>query len=176
MLELCLQPDRFRTLAQFKNQKCAVGLKPLLLFSGTPFESPTPTAYTLARSVFLDLFRGQEAQSVDVEGLQYLISVSAGEEVEGQESPLIHLRVYLIRTKKSGQRLPRVEVEETGPRMDFRIGRIREAEEWVMKEALKKAKGLEVRMFRIRLISLVRMLIGRCVAEAEEECRNGYRG
>lgn len=176
MLELCLQPDRFRTLAQFKNQKCAVGLKPLLLFSGTPFESPTPTAYTLARSVFLDLFRGQEAQSVDVEGLQYLISVSAGEEVEGQESPLIHLRVYLIRTKKSGQRLPRVEVEEMGPRMDFRIGRIREAEEWVMKEALKKAKGLEVRMFRIRLISLVRMLIGRCVAEAEEECRNGYRG
>ncbi|KAI9870660.1 MAG: rRNA-binding ribosome biosynthesis protein rpf2 [Pleopsidium flavum] len=143
MLELYLQPDRFRTLAQFKNQKCAVGLKPLLLFSGTPFESPTPTTYTLARSLFLDLFRGQEAQSVDVEGLQYLISVSAGEEVEGQESPLIHLRVYLIRTKKSGQRLPRVEVEEMGPRMDFRVGRIREAEESVMKEALKKAKGLE---------------------------------
>ena len=153
MLELYMQPDSFRTLVQFKNQKCAVGLKPLLLFSGTPFESPTTTAYTLAKSLFLDLFRGQEAQSVDVEGLQYMISICAGEEVEGRQSPLIHLRVYLIRTKKSGQRLPRVEVEEMGPRMDFRVGRVREAEESIMKEALKKAKGLEVSSFKSLSIS-----------------------
>ena len=146
MLELYLKPEGFRTLAQFKNQKCAVGLKPLLLFAGAPFESPVPSPYTLARSLLLDLFRGQEVASVDVEGLQYLICVSAGEEsVEVEAAPLIHLRVYLIRTKKSGQRLPRVEVEEMGPRMDFRVGRMREAEEAVMKEALRKPKGLEVR-------------------------------
>lgn len=148
MLELYLQPGTFRTLAQFRNQKCAVGLKPLLVFAGTPFEAPTQTKYTLAKSLLLDLFRGQEVGSVDVEGLQYLISVCAGEEVEvegGQDGgPLIQLRVYLIRTKRSGQKLPRVEVEEMGPRMDFRVGRMREAEEGVMKEALRKAKGLEV--------------------------------
>jgi len=151
MLELYLQPESFRTLAQFKNQKCAVGLKPLVLFAGSPFESPTSTAYTLARSLLLDLFRGQEVSSVDVEGLQYLICVCAGEEVEGKEGPpLIQVRVYLIRTRKSGQRLPRVEVEEMGPRMDFRVGRVREAEEGVMKEALRKAKGLEV--WRLKVV------------------------
>lgn len=164
MLELYVQADKFRTLTQFKNQKCAVGLKPLLLFSGTPFESPTPTAYTLARSLFLDLFRGQEAQSVDVEGLQYMINISAGEEVEGQDGPLVHLRAYLIRTKKSGQRLPRVEVEEMGPRMDFKIGRIREAEESMMKEALRKAKGVEVSDSDYFFAIWGRILIGRCVA------------
>ena len=148
MLELHLDPDSFQSLAQLKSAKCAVGLKPLLLFAGTPFESPTPNAYTQAKSFFVDFFRGQETQTIDVEGLQYMVAITAGEEGEGEQGPKIHLRVYLIRTKKSGQRLPRVEVEEMGPRMDFKIGRIKEADQAMMKEALKKAKGLEVSPLR----------------------------
>lgn len=148
MLELYLDPDTFRTLMQFKTKKCAVGLKPLLLFAGTPFESPTANAYTLAKSLFIDLFRGQDTSTIDVEGLQYVISITAGEENEGEQGPKIHLRVYLIRTKRSGQRLPRVEVEEMGPRMDFRVGRMKEADPAIMKEALRKPKGLEVSVIR----------------------------
>lgn len=143
MLELYIDPESFRTLSQFKNKKCAVGLKPLIAFSGTPFESPTQTKYTLAKSLLLDFFRGQEAASVDVEGLQYMVHISAGEEIEGEPAPQIHLRVYLIKTKRSGQKLPRVEVEEMGPRIDFRVGREKMPEEAAWKEALKKPKGLE---------------------------------
>lgn len=143
MLELYIDPESFRTLNQFKNTKCAVGLKPLIAFSGTPFESPTQTKYTLAKSLLLDFFRGQEAGTVDVEGLQYMVHISAGEEVEGEPAPQIHLRVYLIKTKRSGQKLPRVEVEEMGPRIDFRVGREKMPEEAAWKEALKKPKGLE---------------------------------
>ncbi|KAF2836466.1 Brix-domain-containing protein [Patellaria atrata CBS 101060] len=143
MLELYLDPESFRTLNQFKNAKCAVGLKPMITFSGTLFDSPTSNAYTLAKSVFLDLFKGHDATSIDVEGLQYMIHISAEEEVDGQPPPQIKFRIYLIRTKRSGQKLPRVEVEEMGPRMDFRVGRVREAEESVMREALKKPKQLE---------------------------------
>lgn len=144
LLELYLQPEAFRTLAQFRGRSCGVGLKPLILFAGARFEGPGEDKYTLAKSLLLDLFRGQEVQSVDVEGLQYLVSVSVGEEVEEGLEPLVHLRVYLIRTKRSGQRLPRVEVEEMGPRMDFRLGRMREAEPGMLKEAMKKVKGTEV--------------------------------
>ena len=140
MLELYLDPESFRTLNQFKNKKCAVGLKPLLLFSGTPFESPVANDYTLAKSVFMDFFKGEPADKVDVEGLQYIVSISARDGVDGEEKPKIHLRVYLIKTKRSGQKLPRVEVEEMGPRMDFRVGRVKEADESMMKEALRKAK------------------------------------
>lgn len=143
MLELYIDPESFRTLSQFKNTKCAVGLKPLIAFSGTPFESPTQTKYTLAKSLLLDFFRGQEAGTVDVEGLQYMVHISAGEEVEGEPAPQIHLRVYLIKTKRSEQKLPRVEVEEMGPRIDFRVGREKMPEEAAWKEALKKPKGLE---------------------------------
>ena len=53
--------------------------------------------------------------------------------------------IYLISTKRSGQKLPRVEVEEMGPRMDFRVGRVQEPDEAMLKEALKKPKTNEER-------------------------------
>ncbi|KAI9746128.1 MAG: rRNA-binding ribosome biosynthesis protein rpf2 [Claussenomyces sp. TS43310] len=141
MLELHLDPDSLRLLSQFKNKKCAVGLKPMVLFSGTPFESPIPNEYTMAKSFFADFFKGEPADKVDVEGLQYMVSIAARDTIDGEEvKPAIHLRIYLIRTKKSGQKLPRVEVEEMGPRMDFRVGRIKEADESVLKEAMRRAK------------------------------------
>jgi len=141
MLELLVQPETLRTLSQFKNErKATVGLKPMVCFAGRAFESPVPDAYTLAKSVLLDFFKGPDVPSVDVEGLQYLIQIAAGEE---GDKPLIHVRSYMIRTKRSGQKLPRVEVEEMGPRIDFAVGRIKEAEEAVMKEALKTPKAGE---------------------------------
>lgn len=146
MIELYLDPESFRKLSQFKNKKCAVGLKPMLLFAGTPFENPVSDEYTMVKSFFTDFFKGEPADKVDVEGLQYIVSISASDSVDGEESkPSVHLRVYLIRTKRSGQKLPRVEVEEMGPRMDFRTGRVKEADEDTMKEALKRAKTSQER-------------------------------
>ena len=131
--------DTARTLEQFKGEKCKVGVKPLLSFSGAQFDSPVSNPYTLAKSIFVDFFRGGETQTVDVEGLQLLISFFAGE-----DGAKIQMRCWKIVTKKSGQKVPRVEVEEMGPRIDFRIGRIKEAEDRIWQEAIKKAKGTEV--------------------------------
>jgi ribosome production factor 2 len=133
MLELYLDGESFRQLKQFKNKKCAVGLKPMLLFSGTPFESPVSNEYTLAKSFFTDFFKGEPADKIDVEGLQYIVSISARDTVDGEEA------------KRSGQKLPRVEVEEMGPRMDFRVGRVKEADESMLKEALRKARTSQER-------------------------------
>ncbi|RKF82591.1 Ribosome production factor 2-like protein [Golovinomyces cichoracearum] len=146
MLELYLDPLTIRTLSQFKNKKCAVGLTPMILFAGTPFESPVANEYTLLKNFFIDFFKGEPADKIDVEGLQYLVSINAREKMDSDDSrPLVNLRVYLIRTKKSGQKLPRVEVEEMGPRLDFRIGRVKEADEGMLKEALMKPKTTEER-------------------------------
>lgn len=155
MLELYIDPSTFIALKEFKTRKFAVGLKPLLLFAGTPFEGPTSNAYTLAKSFFTDFFRGESLDLVDVEGLQYLIAFTAAEQGEGESGPRIQMRVYLIRTKKSGQRLPRVEVDEMGPRMDFRVGRVKEADQGMMKEALKQPKGLEVSPIPVVIHSLL---------------------
>ena len=134
-----------RTLQQFKGEKCKIGVKPLLSFSGSQFEDPIPNEYTLAKSIFLDLFRGAETQTVDVEGLQLLISFFVGEEPEEGKKAQIHMRCWRIITRRSGQKVPRVEVEEIGPRIDFKIGRIKEADPGIWKEAMKKVKGTEVK-------------------------------
>ncbi|KAH7379205.1 Brix domain-containing protein [Phaeosphaeria sp. MPI-PUGE-AT-0046c] len=145
MLEFYINPDTFRTLQQFKNKKPSVGLKPLLAFHGTVFEDPNQTKYTLAKSLLIDFFKGQDATEVDVEGLQYLISISAQEPTDSQPKPELKLRFYLIRTKRSGQKLPRVEVEEMGPRLDLSLGREQFPDPDMLKEAMKKPKGLEPR-------------------------------
>ncbi|EKD17519.1 uncharacterized protein L3040_006635 [Drepanopeziza brunnea f. sp. 'multigermtubi'] len=146
MLELGLDAQSWRSLASFKNKKCAVGLKPMLLFSGTPFEGPVSNEYTLVKSFFTDFFKGEPADKIDVEGLQYMVSISARDTVDGEDQkPRVHLRIYLIKTKRSGQKLPRVEVEEMGPRMDFSVGRVQEADESVMKEALRRARTSQER-------------------------------
>lgn len=144
MLELYVIKDTARTLAQFKGEKCKVGLKPLLSFSGTQFESPISNQYTLAKSILTDFFRGGESASVDVEGLQLMINFAAGEDAHDGSSATLHMRCWRIITKRSGQKVPRIEVEEMGPRIDFSIGRTREAEASAWKESMKKAKGVEV--------------------------------
>ncbi|KAF4446628.1 valyl-tRNA synthetase [Fusarium austroafricanum] len=146
MFELYLDPESFRTIAQFKTKKFAIGLRPMILFAGTAFESPVSNEFTLAKSMLIDFFKGEPSDKIDVEGLQYIISISAEDSTgDGDVKPAIHLRVYTINTKRSGQRLPRVEVEEIGPRMDFRVGRVREPDESMLKEAMKKPRGTEER-------------------------------
>ena len=145
--ELLLDRDTYRPMEGFEGKKPGVGLRPMVLFAGEGWESPVANKLTVAKSLLTDFFANREQMDkVDVEGLQYIVSLTAGETPASEdELPQIHLRAYLIRTKKSGQKLPRVEVEEMGPRMDFRIGRIREADESVMRDAMKKAKTSEER-------------------------------
>ncbi|KAK5987349.1 Ribosome biogenesis protein RPF2 [Cladobotryum mycophilum] len=146
MLELYLDQESYRSISQFKTKKFAIGQKPMLLFAGTAFESPVSNEYTQAKSFFIDFFKGDPSDKIDVEGLQYMISIAAEDTTgDGDAKPSIHLRVYTIQTKRSGQKLPRVEVEEIGPRMDFRVGRVQEADAAMLKDAMKKPRGIEER-------------------------------
>lgn len=81
---------------------------------------------------------------MDVEGLQLMISFTAAEDAHNGSPAMIQMRCWRIITKRSGQRVPRVEVEEMGPRIDFVVGRSKEAEASAWKEAMKKPKGVEV--------------------------------
>lgn len=100
----------------------------------------------------MDFFKGPTVDRVDVEGLQYIIQFSTPEilaqtEATGEvgPAPKIHIRAYLLRSLRSGQKLPRIELEEMGPRIDLTLGRVREPEDDMWKEAMKKAKKAEPR-------------------------------
>ena len=146
MIEMGVMQDTARTISQFKCDKPTLGVKPMLAFSGTAWDDPSRSEYVLAKSIFTGFFRGAEVNEIDVEGLQLLISFFAGEESEVGLKPLIQMRCYRLITKRSGSKVPKVDVEEIGPRIDFKVGRSREADSGMMKEALRKAKGTEVRL------------------------------
>lgn len=143
MIELGL--ESFKLLKDFRKATFEIGLKPLFTFNGPLFD--THPTFMQIKSLFLDFFRGQITDRLDPAGLQHVISISAGEEEEGHPLPLIHFRVYLLKTfqSSSGKKLPRVELDEIGPRFDFRIGRIQTVDPEKEKEAFKKAKQLEAK-------------------------------
>lgn len=150
MLETTVDPGTLRTMAQFHSTKSVrAGLKPMLSFSGAAFEEgvggENGSRFQFMKSFMLDLFRGEEVKEIDVEGLQELISFAASEEEIGSDVvPKVHMRVWRLVTKRSGQKVPRVEVEEIGPRIDFRLRRVREADPALWKEAMKQPRGSEV--------------------------------
>ncbi|MCJ1313864.1 rRNA-binding ribosome biosynthesis protein rpf2 [Agyrium rufum] len=171
MLELGVREETARVLGQFTggSGKPRVGSRPMVSFSGTPFEEEelgggssggSGGKFALAKSLLLDFFRaggeqGQVKKEIDVEGLQWMINFAASEDElmdgatsGGERAQWVHMRVWKIVTKRSGSggKLPRVEVEEMGPRLDMRLGRMQEANESRWKEAMRRAKGTEAKV------------------------------
>jgi len=135
------------------NRRIEVGveMKPMILFAGSQWDDTSSSAqasiYQTLRSLFLDLFQGEEIPAIDVAGLQYVLMIAAGESGNSTDmndptnKPLIHLRWYKVSTKRStSPKIPRVELDPVGPVFDFRVGRFREADPSVMKEALKHGR------------------------------------
>lgn len=145
MIELSIQ-DNAKLLNDFKKVTFPVGLKPMFTFNGPAFDSHP--VFQQVKSYFMDFYRGDETDLQDVAGLQYIISLSVGE-IEDPNSttlPPLHFRVYKLKSYKSGQKIPRVEVDEIGPRFDFKIGRRVAASPEAEKEALSKPKQLQAKV------------------------------
>lgn len=128
-----------------------VGMKPMIVFAGSQWEdtssSDQATMLRTLRSLFLDLFQGEEIPSVDVAGLQTVLMIAAGESANSTNNddpankPVIHLRWYKVKTTRStSPKIPRVELDPDGPTFDFRVGRFREADASIMKEAMKHGR------------------------------------
>ncbi|RMD39609.1 hypothetical protein DV735_g5517, partial [Chaetothyriales sp. CBS 134920] len=150
MAELLLltSPEEKQLLQDFK---IGVEMKPMILFAGSQWtdtsSSDTATTYQTLRSLLLDLFQGEEIPSVDVAGLQFVLMIATGEQDSSMSEddvanrPVIHLRWYKVKTIRStSPKIPRVELEPVGPAFDFRVGRVREADALVMKEAMKHGR------------------------------------
>ncbi|CAJ0911951.1 11847_t:CDS:2 [Entrophospora sp. SA101] len=115
-------------MSSFKTSKCAIGMKPLFIFNGDLFD--TSTTHQTFKNMLLDFFRGQKSDSIALSGLDHIISVSAVETTTNDgKVGKIYFRVYKIHTEKSGQKIPRVELEEMGPSYDFVIRRTKFAKE-----------------------------------------------
>jgi len=121
--------ENFRSAMEFNVPKATLGTKPALIFQGEKFQ--TDATFKRAANLLTDCFKGETAENVRLQGLELVITFTA---IENR----ILFRVYRTYLKKSGTRLPRVELAEVGPCMDLVLGRTKLASDDLMKTALRQ--------------------------------------
>uniref|UniRef100_A0A1I7XHC5 Ribosome production factor 2 homolog n=1 Tax=Heterorhabditis bacteriophora TaxID=37862 RepID=A0A1I7XHC5_HETBA len=119
--------------SQFEVPKMTLGSKPCIILEGTEFESE-PTLKRIG-NLLIDWFRGPVIDTIRLQGLESVVSFTAKENN-------IYMRVYRVVLKKSAVVVPRVELVEMGPSIDFVVDRKKLANESLFKAACRKPKAL----------------------------------
>jgi len=113
-------------------------------FSSELFDSHP--RYTQLKTMLMDVFNGQVIDSVCLSGLEHVISVTVAPNTQDSIPdsstflPAIHVRTYTFNMLPSGVKTPRVELTPMGPHFDLALRRNREADDDMMKAALKKPR------------------------------------
>ncbi|KAK8793393.1 hypothetical protein WA158_004752 [Blastocystis sp. Blastoise] len=124
----------YKSIESFKGQKALVGHKPCFIFQGDIWEYNED--YKLLKNLLLDFFRGEQIDKISLSGLDEVIVCSATFPDNG-ETPSFFLRVYVPLLKKSGSSLPRIELLEQGPAIDFELRRKHMASKELKRDSLK---------------------------------------
>ncbi|KZS89764.1 Brix-domain-containing protein [Sistotremastrum niveocremeum HHB9708] len=144
MVELGI--DNFVGMAEFKTPKATPGHKPMLHFASELFD--THPRFTQLRSMLVDFFNGEVIESISLQGLEHVISITLGptpptlNTAEDNTTPLpkVHIRCYTLSLLASGVRIPRVELVPMGPSLDLTMRRHQDADPDLWKAAMKKPK------------------------------------
>jgi ribosome production factor 2 len=123
-----------------QSDKASLGARPLMVFHSDLFD--THPTYQLLKSQLLDFYNGHPLTEIPLTALEHVISITAGPISPDAEAPLpkVHFRVYTLALLASGSKVPRISLTEMGPSIDFTIRRVQEADDEMMKLALKKPK------------------------------------
>jgi len=128
--------ENYTSITEFKNEKVGVGIKPCLVFNGELWSQLHE--YMRLKNLLVDLFHREPAKAVRLQGLEHVMSFTA---VDG----MIFLRSYRILLKKSGQKTPRIELEEIGPSADMKVRRTKLASDDLFRTACKQPKELKIK-------------------------------
>ncbi|KAF9295554.1 Brix domain-containing protein [Linnemannia elongata] len=139
MMEVSI--EKGTPMKDFKTPKSAIGMKPCFMFNGDMWDQNPH--YIMFKSMILDFYHGQTVDKVALAGLEYVISVTSGPMTSEGKPGKIYLRTYTIVLKRSGVKLPRIELVEMGPSMDMTFGRMTEAKPDVWKQSLRVPKELK---------------------------------
>jgi len=125
----------FKKLSDFKPSKVALGSKPCILFNGDKWEAESD--WGLIQNYFCDFFCTTAISSINLQGLEYVISISAAED-------MVYLRSYEVTLKKSGTDKPYVHLEEIGVSLNLKLRRSKFAPYQTRKEALRVPKANKI--------------------------------
>eukprot|EP01133_Synstelium_polycarpum_P015004 gene15004-17742_t len=119
----------YKSIASFPaGSKCNLGNKPCFIFNGPEFENDN--AYKQIANMFLDFFRGRVVEYINLAGLDHVIVCTVVDQV-------ILFRHYSVLFKRSGTKIPKVELQEMGPSFDITVRRNKMPSEEVVADSLK---------------------------------------
>lgn len=124
--------ENFKSMNTFtydKNIAPRMGTKPLMTFIGEGFESVDELKHL--KEVLVDLFRGEVIENLNLAGVDRAYVCTA------ISSNRVFFTHCALRLKKSGTVVPRMEMVEVGPSMDFVVRRHRLPNEGLRKEAMR---------------------------------------
>ena len=132
MIEFGVDPESFRSMAEFTTPKKAIGSKPLFIFQGSQWESDT--LYGRVQNLLLDMFRGVKLDMLSLQGIDHAFVATV-------EDGKIYLRVYSVSFRKSGTKVPTVHLELSGPAIDLTVRRHQLGGDDMWKAACKQPKA-----------------------------------
>lgn len=141
MFEFNIDGNNFKSMHDLDGKREAsvgLGSKPLLVFQGEEWESND--TFAKLKNFFIDYFRGDVIPKLSLSGVEHAIVLST---MGGNK---ILFRHYGILLRKSTGKLPRVELEEVGPRMDLEFKRHKQAPDDIVKNSLKVPKQAQVKL------------------------------
>jgi len=107
--------ENFRSMQEFTGvTRPQAENKPCFIFVGEEFEQSD--VHKRFANLLLDFFRGQVVNTINLVGLEHVIVCTSAPEK-------VYFRVYRTQLKKSGTKIPHVDLLEIGPSADFVIGR-----------------------------------------------------
>ncbi|XP_042493402.1 ribosome production factor 2 homolog [Macadamia integrifolia] len=126
--------ENFKTMESFSyDKKLAprIGSKPFFAFFGEGFENVEELKHF--KEVLLDLFRGEVVENLNITGVDHVYVCTA------VSSNRVFFTHCALRMKRSGTVVPRMEMVEVGPSMDFLVRRHRLPNDGLKKEAMRTA-------------------------------------
>jgi len=114
------------------NKSKGVGSKPSFVFLGDQWENES--SFSRIQNLLTDFFRGDKVDKLSLQALDHVLvfTVSAG---------MIYMRPFAVDFKKSGSRIPDVELAPMGKQLNLHVRRTQLAKEDVWKLALKAPKS-----------------------------------
>jgi len=148
----------YKSMHNFASTECPVqGSKPLLIFQGAAFDHDEKMKQT--KSLLMDTFRGPNAEKVSLMGLKQVFVFSAVEDKEGNSK--VVFRHYRSEFKKTGTKLPHVDLAEAGPRFTLAVDRVKTPMQERWKMALKTPKELKPKKQKNVTTNMLGQRIGR---------------
>jgi len=137
--------EAFKSMSSFPAQsRPQVDNKPCFVFTGEEFEQKED--HKRFANLLLDFFRGTITKSINLAGLDHVIVCTSTPD-------RVLFRVYRTELKRSGSKIPHVELVEIGPSVDFVMRRNSLASDDLMKKACRIPQELYAPQRKVKNIT-----------------------